>query len=892
MTRTLVLVPLLLPVFLTVTLAQTSNTSELQGTVTAQTAGVAVGAVVTIGNEAGWSSTMTDERGRYAFKLLAPGTYTVTITAQGFKEFSAQVRLRPQAAASLNASLKLAFSTQLEVTETTRDPRRNASSMTLTARDIAALPDDPNLLMERLMMLAGGVRPGDVSVYVDGFREYTRLPPKATISMIRINSNPFSAEFSDRSSKRIEITTKPGSDTFHGDANLKGRSSALDTRNPLADSKPPMRYLNYSGYLQGPIVKGHLDFLAYGGLWQQDENAVVHATTLDAARRFAQPFDTTVPTPMRDQSVLLKTDFQFLNQLVNATFSHTTDTRGNQGLDGGLDLPERAFDSSSTDDVGRMWWTWVGKKSLNDARFEITRHRDQSTPLLSTPSVLVLDAFNGGGNQSANIQTSSAGFQAIDALTVQAGAHTWKAGIQFVSTTRNSVDSSGFGGTFTFGAAVERDANGRPLLDSAGQPISISPIENYRRVLLGVPGYHPSQFSIVAGNPQVGVSQWGLGWFVLDDWPISKQVSLSYGIRQELQNNIRASWNLAPRAYLSWLLDPEGANSIKAGAGVFYSNVDPDITFETRRLDGTHQRQLVVNDPLFFSTIPASLTASSTIGPTTYTKSPDLVTPRSLRTSIAYERQLPWNVWGVVQYDYAMGLDLLRSLNINAPLPGSSGPIQPPAFQYQSTGRSSERELLLALRGSINQSTFYVNYTLARRYGDTDGASTLPSNSYDLSGEWGPLANDRRRDFVAGATFSIPEDVYVSPYLTITSGRRFNITTGRDDNNDSVFTDRPAFARPGDPNAVATPYGLLNPNPRPGDLIIPRNLGLEPTQTTMNVALSKTFFQGFVISINMENLLNAVRLYDINGVITSPSFGLPNRALNGRRIELGVRYTF
>src|SRR2546425_7715087 len=422
MARAVFLVPVLLLTFITVTIAQPSDTSELHGTVTDQTGGVIVGAVVTIRDEAGvMSETMTDGQGRYMFRQLRPATYTVSIASDGFKEFSGQVRLRPRAAATLNAGLRLAFSTSLDVTEPSgapQDPKNNVSSMTLTGQDIAALPDDPTRFLERLIQLAGGARPDDVAVYVDGFRDYRRLPPKDTIKMIRINSNPFSAEFSDRSSKRIEITTKPGADTFHGNAKFQGRSSAFDARNPMAETKPPMRYENYSGYLQGPIVKGRVDFLAYAGLWQQDENAIVHATVLDAVGSVTQPFGTTVSTPMRDQSVLLKTNLQIFNQLVNAMYSRTTDTRRNQGLDGGLDLPERAFGSSSTDQVARMWWTRVGRRSANDVRVEITQSTYQSTALLGAPAVLVLDAFNAGGNQNAAIQTSSVGMQAIDTLTM------------------------------------------------------------------------------------------------------------------------------------------------------------------------------------------------------------------------------------------------------------------------------------------------------------------------------------------------------------------------------------------------------------------------------------------------------------------------------------------
>jgi hypothetical protein len=93
-------------------------------------------------------------------------------------------------------------------------------------------------------------------------------------------------------------------------------------------------------------------------------------------------------------------------------------------------------------------------------------------------------------------------------------------------------------------------------------------------------------------------------------------------------------------------------------------------------------------------------------------------------------------------------------------------------------------------------------------------------------------------------------------------------------------------------NAVATPYGRFNPNPPAGDFIVPRNLGVEPVQTTVSLTLSKTFQQAITIVIDSDNLLNGTRLFDTNGVITSPSFGLANRALNGRRFELGIRYDF
>jgi hypothetical protein len=128
--------------------------------------------------------------------------------------------------------------------------------------------------------------------------------------------------------------------------------------------------------------------------------------------------------------------------------------------------------------------------------------------------------------------------------------------------------------------------------------------------------------------------------------------------------------------------------------------------------------------------------------------------------------------------------------------------------------------------------------------------------------------------------------------MSVASGRPFNITTGRDNNGDTVFVDRPSFAQPGDANAVATAFGLFNPAPQPGDTVIPRNFGRDPVLSTVNVAVTKSIGQRFYFTVNVENVFNAHRLFASNGVVTSPVFGLPNQALNPRHVEFTIRYSF
>jgi hypothetical protein len=80
------------------------------------------------------------------------------------------------------------------------------------------------------------------------------------------------------------------------------------------------------------------------------------------------------------------------------------------------------------------------------------------------------------------------------------------------------------------------------------------------------------------------------------------------------------------------------------------------------------------------------------------------------------------------------------------------------------------------------------------------------------------------------------------------SGRPFDITTGRDTNRDNAFAERPGFATDlNKPGVVVTPLGAFDPNPVPGQQIIPRNFGIGPSFISLNVGVEKTFKFGRAI---------------------------------------------
>ncbi|MBI3939647.1 MAG: TonB-dependent receptor [Acidobacteria bacterium] len=907
--------------------AQVTESCLLTGTVSDWKEGRLVRAAVLVENQDSKGqkySVETDAQGRYRV-ALAPARYRVTVSALGFAPFSEQVDLRRNCETSLNAKLQVHIKEYVEVTASAPPfgTTRTLSSITLTGKDLQALPSDAAALMRRLRQMAGAAgRAGSVAVYVDGFREVHRLPPKEAIEMIRINSNSFAAEFHEPSAGRIEITTKPGSDEFHGELKFNFNDASFNGRDPFALRRAPTQIRNFTGYLSGPLVRNRLGFLIYSGYWGQDLNQVVNATILNPATLESQPFSKTVPTPDRVSNLFLQMNYLAANHhTAGIWYTRTPEERRNQGLQGGFDLPEHAFNGESVDDVLRFSLvSTAAARAINEVRLELSRRHSSENALSSAPEILVLDAFHGGGNQGSlfkdNLHNS---LRFTEAMTYSRNGHTVKAGFEADAMRLRNIDRSEWGGTFIFGADVERDARGEAILDTGGHPITITPLENYRRTLLGIPGYRPSQFSIVRGDPLIRFSQWEMAWFAQDDWQVAPRLALSFGLRHEFQTNLDAKLNFAPRIDLAWAPDAKQQSTVRAGAGIFHDRLDSSITFEALKLDGQRQQQFVIPRPGFFPHAQPVLNGEEISPSTVEKKAPDMSAPYSIVSTFSYERQLPLNLSASVGYTWKRGVHLLRTRNTNAPLPQAPGqrplPNQGPVLQFESSGLSTGHELTFGLQAYIKQLSLYTNYTLASAHSDTDGASSGPASSYDLASEFGRASYDQRHQFSLGGSFTLPSNLFVSPFIVITSGQPFNITTGRDNNNDTLFADRPSFARPGDPDAVVTRFGVFNPNPAPGELMIPRNFGRGSGEVSVSLHLSRSFdlsrpggraAQGaagnpdkpnerkyrLTFSASVQNLLNHTNLASFNEVVTSPAFGKANSALGPRQIELSLTLGF
>ena len=128
---------------------------------------------------------------------------------------------------------------------------------------------------------------------------------------------------------------------------------------------------------------------------------------------------------------------------------------------------------------------------------------------------------------------------------------------------------------------------------------------------------------------------------------------------------------------------------------------------------------------------------------------------------------------------------------------------------------------------------------------NTDGITTFPANPYNSSGEYGPAFNDIRHRVLFGGTINTKWNIRFNPLLTFQTGAPFNITTGSDLYGTTLFNARPGIdADPSKPGLIQTPYGLLDPNPAPGEQILGRNAGRGPFQIQTNLRVTKTWGLG------------------------------------------------
>ena len=852
--------------------AQTSP-GTLRGRVTDPSGAVVPNATVTATNPSGRSTkAVSDDHGGYEIKGLAPGSYTVTTSAKGFALSVGQnVTVAPGQALQFDIALEIEvqkekLEVQDESVNVNTNPSDNASAIVIKGTDLDALPDDPDELQQDLEALAGpSAGPNGGQIYIDGFTG-GQLPPKSSIREIRINQNPFSSEYDKLGYGRIEIFTKPGTDQYHGEFFLDGNDSAFNSLNPFTPDVPPYNSELFHASFGGPLLSKKASFFFnVEGRHIDDSNLVNATTVVDSDPAKTEQLIEAIPNPRSRLNLGPRIDYQISKNntlTVRYQYFHNSDT--DDGI-GQFSLSSQAYNSTSDEHTLQISDTQVLSTSvINETRFQFNHDTSSQIVQNFSPTITVLGAFTGGGNQQGNPIDHENRYEFQNYTSVAHHSHLIKFGARLRGTTDSNSSNANFNGVFTFSSLP---AYQNTLL-SGGTCTALSALP-----------CGASQFSETRGQPLVNVGVMDAGLYLQDDWRARPNLTLSYGLRFETQNQIHDHADWAPRLSLAWGLgrgnNPSPKTVLRAGFGIFYDRFSYNLVEQAERLNGITQQQIIVTNPTFFANIPPTLAPAAQISPTIYQISPTLRAPMILQSAASIERQVTKNATVAVTYINSDGEHQFFLRNANAPLPGTyTGPgtgIRPfggtdNIYQYDSEGVFRQNQVIANVRISAGaRLSLFGYYTL--NYANSDlgsgagsggaagfssgGATSTPNfltNQYDPMADYGRAGFDVRHRAFFGGTISMPYAVRLSPFMLLSSGVPYDITTGTDLNGDSIFNDRPALvsnatcpAKVMTANIVCTPLGTFNVVPASGQPIVPVNSATGPTLFTLNLRVSKTF---------------------------------------------------
>jgi hypothetical protein len=481
------------------------NGVRIVGTISDPTGAVIPGAEV---QATGGAITTTDASGHYALTCVAATSATITVRANGFAQGTGQVH--PQPGSNARVDLRLAVQsvqTEVQVSEdaTSMDTDHGIGTRTLNTEEVRKLADDPDDFLRELEMLASpmGGDPTSAIIRVDGFQYGSALPPKGSIASIRVAPDLFSAQyqFPPFSGAQIEITTKPGADSFHEALFFTDSNGSFNATDPFSLTATPAGKQRCGFELTGPISRKKSSFSLALEKRDIDEFNVVNAVTLDANNN-PEPLQQTVSAPERLWIASVRGNWQVTPDDVAAlSFSSNVNNLSNQGV-GGLSLAEAGYSSLVSEYDLRLTNTQtLNANTLHETRIGSSWKRTEQTPLSTSPSIQVSGYFTGGGSTAGNLNDRERDLEIDDDLTFVHGKHEIKIGAQALGIFIHDEDPNTFNGAYVFGGGSA------PVLDSnnssTGQTETITPIEQYSRALLNLPGGTPTTYQVTSGVPLV-----------------------------------------------------------------------------------------------------------------------------------------------------------------------------------------------------------------------------------------------------------------------------------------------------------------------------------------------------------------------------------------------------
>lgn len=849
---------------------QPAASGGVSGTAFDPSGAVIAGAKVVLSSESGAvvGEATTDSSGFFRFEKPQTGSYAIRVSAAGFREATAHVKVGKASPPPLRVVLQLA--TQSEsvsvaagdtVSQVSTEIAENQSANTVDRNALDSVPvlDQDYITTLSRFLSDDAIGTNGVSLVVNGVEANGPGVTPSAIQEVKINQNPYSPLFARPGRARLEIITKGGTPEFHGTINVLFRDAVFDARNAFAVVRPPERRQFYEGSLTGPLsASGKTTFLLSLDTDRDDQEAIVDAQTLTG------PVHENVPTPMHHffGSGRVFHDFASGDQFW-ISYSYEHQTFKNQGV-GGTVLPEAGYDTKFQEhEINVSYRHLFSPKLVNSLRFLLGHYDQPTTSLNPGPQMVVSGEFTSGGAQ-ADARRTEYHFDGNDMMTYSSGRHTVNFGTDIPDLSRRGADDfTAMDGIYVFGSLAAFQAG------------------------------TPTTFQQQRGQGHLVFFEANVAGFVEDAIRVRPNLSFSAGVRYYWQNYFHdGHHNFAPRLSFAYAPSKKSKTVVRGGAGIFYDRTGPRPIADLLHFDGVNLLRFLLTNP------PFPVTAADLTGvPTSVVElDPRAHIPYTLQYSFGVERQVTAKSTFSATYVGSRGIDLFRSIDANAPIPGTLARPNSALGQereIQSDGYLKGNSLELTFRGA--PSKFFsgqMQYTLGKTYNNTSGVTYFPGNSFNPAADWARSDNDRRHKFDLLGAFHPSKLFSVGMALSAYSGKPVNVITGSDENGDGIVNDRPLIG--GTP--MALPRNTLH---GPGLVNLDLNLAhdfvlskktKEKEGRTLTVALN---------SFNVLNHKNDATFVGVCGAATITSAGCPSTffgqavsALPPRRMQLNLEYKF
>jgi hypothetical protein len=787
-------------------------------------------------------SAITNAAGEFRFDALNPGSYEIRLAVDGFEPIAQKVR----PGARVNLELRLA--TRMERIDVgsssglALDTGENGAAITVERGLLDHLPAlDLDLISAMGRFLDGGaMSTGGAQLVVDGAESRNLGVTPSAIQEIKINNNPYAAEYPRWSRRRIEVITKSGADSFHGTFNFVLRDYHFNARDPFAPARPEEQRKIFEGSLLGPVGKQkRTSFLLTGMREDEQLLAIVNAVGPHG------PINENVPAPQFNTYASARLSHAFSDRhAIFGQINYQDKWRNNVNV-GGIVTAEAGVQTRFREDEFVFNHRGVYSPNLI-SQFRILLGRYYSPVVSNTeaPRLTISDAIVFGGAQSDRLTTE---FHSVitGMVAYTRNRHSMKFGINVPDWSRRGMRDETFQlGSLFYGSLGDFNAQ------------------------------RPFAAQLQRGNPSVVFIEKNVGGFFSDEIQLRPGLSLNFGARYDWQNYFGDGNNIQPRLAVAWAPGKQRKWVMRLGSGIFYERSGPAPIFDILRFDGQRLRRYLLSAADIGRPIDEIPTAIDRLDPA-------VQIPGLVQYSLALERQIGKKTTVSMQYIGVRGWHYFRSRDANAPQPSTNFAFRPDPTvgqfrQIESAARWRGQSFDVTARGTLApRVTGMLVYVWSQMNSDFLGLANFPAASYAPGGEFGRDEWDRRHRVMGMGTAALHRWVNLGFSIEASTNSPFNITTGRDENNDGLPLDRP----PG----VGRNTGI-GPNLVQIDLRWYREFALRPSRKDRSPKLQ--------VSVDSFNLVNRFNPKSYMGALTSPFFGQPVSALPARRIQFGLRFQF